>query len=197
MMAEPSSHPAIMIHQPDSFHSSLSREQFDVDKFMGKWHVVQSTLPLWKSRSDVTITYSPIHVSPSADAIKFNDTVEYRSRTAPGSAKSRVIGVDTLVARPHGAPEGYTSGVSYHWRGKGWLMVATSNWQVLGYNPEVGWAVTYFSKTLFTPAGLDVYVRDPTSVGKDVIDGILEATKKIGGEVGRLAEGFFEVPVTE
>ncbi|CAE6424518.1 unnamed protein product [Rhizoctonia solani] len=217
-MTEPLLYPEIIIHQPDSFHPSLSREQFDIEKFMGKWHVVQSTLPLWKSRSDVTITYSQIATS-SPDVVKFDDIVEYRSRASPGSARSRIVGVDTLVTTHHGAPEGYKSGVSYHWRGKGWsvltsltltihlftlpffyfarLMIATSNWQVLGYNPDLGWAVTYFSKTLFTPAGLDVYVRDPTVVSEEVVKGILEATKNVGGEIGSLAEDFFEVPVTE
>ncbi|CAE6536937.1 unnamed protein product [Rhizoctonia solani] len=195
-MTEPLLYPEIIIHQPDSFHPSLSREQFDIEKFMGKWHVVQSTLPLWKSRSDVTITYSQIATS-SPDVVKFDDIVEYRSRASPGSARSRIVGVDTLVTTHHGAPEGYKSGVSYHWRGKGWLMIATSNWQVLGYNPDLGWAVTYFSKTLFTPAGLDVYVRDPIRVNGEVVKGILEATKKVGGEIGSLAEDFFQVPVTE
>jgi hypothetical protein len=76
-------------------------------------------------------------------------------------------------------------------------MIATSNWQVLGYDPDQGWAVTYFSKTLFTPAGLDIYVRDPTSVSKEVVEEIRKAVKKVGGEVGNLAEDFFEVPVTE
>ncbi|CAE6459238.1 unnamed protein product [Rhizoctonia solani] len=118
-MSEPSYHPEIMIHQPDSFHLSLSREHFDIKKFMGKWHVIQSTLPLWKSITDVTITYS-LKISPSPDTVKFDDIVEYRSRASPGSAKSRVVGIDTLVTTPHGAPEGYESGVSYHWRGKGW-----------------------------------------------------------------------------
>ncbi|ELU42990.1 TrfA domain-containing protein [Rhizoctonia solani AG-1 IA] len=145
-----------------------------------------------QSRSDVTITYSPLLVSPSSTTIKFDDVVEYRSRSSPGSPKSRVVGVDTLVATPHDAPEGYVSAVSYHWRGKGWLMIATSKWQVLGYDPDQGWAVTYFSKTLFTPAGLDIYARDPTSISKEVVDEIKEATKKLGGEVGTLAEGFFE-----
>ncbi|KEP48383.1 putative TrfA domain protein [Rhizoctonia solani 123E] len=195
-MTGPLLYPEIIIHQPDSFHPSLSREQFDIEKFMGKWHVVQSTLPLWKSRSDVTITYSQIATS-SPDVVKFDDIVEYRSRASPGSARSRIVGVDTLVTTHHGAPEGYKSGVSYHWRGKGWLMIATSNWQVLGYNPDLGWAVTYFSKTLFTPAGLDVYVRDPIRVNGEVVKGILEATKKVGGEIGSLAEDFFQVPVTE
>ncbi|KAF8701070.1 hypothetical protein RHS03_06575, partial [Rhizoctonia solani] len=182
-MSEPSSQPSIIVHHPDSFHPSLSRERFDIDKFMGKWHVISSTLPLWKSRSDVTITYSPLLISPSSTTIKFDDIVEYRSRSSPGSPKSRVIGVDTLVATPHDAPEGLT--------------IATSKWQVLGYDPDQGWAVTYFSKTLFTPPGLDIYVRDPTSINKEIVDEIKEATRKLGGEVGTLAEGFFEVPVTE
>ncbi|CAE6468704.1 unnamed protein product [Rhizoctonia solani] len=196
-MSDPSSHPAVMIHQPDSFHSSLSREQFEIERFMGKWHVVHSTLSLWKSRSDVTITYSGLDISTSSDIVKFDDIVEYRSRASPGSAKSRVVGVDKLAAKPHGAPPNYASGASYHWRGKGWLMIVTSNWQVLGYDPDLGWAVTYFSKTLFTPAGLDVYVRDPININKEMMDEILETTKKVGGEVGKLAEGFFEVPITE
>lgn len=60
-------------------------------------------------------------------------------------------------------------------------MIASSHWQLLGYNVKGGssagagveggegeageeWVVTYFSKTLFTPAGLDVYARSGTSL---------------------------------
>jgi hypothetical protein len=32
-------HAQITIHQPDSFHPSLSRDEFDIDQFMGKWCV--------------------------------------------------------------------------------------------------------------------------------------------------------------
>ncbi|QRV82493.1 hypothetical protein RhiJN_10508 [Ceratobasidium sp. AG-Ba] len=194
--------PQVIVHPPDSFHSSLSRDEFDIDKFMGKWHVIWSTLPLWKSRSDVTITYSPLvsespSTTPESEPIRFDDIVEYRSRSSPGSTRSTIVGVDTLEITPKGAPEGYKSGVSYNWRGKGWLKIASSHWQVLGYDAQAGWAVTYFSKTLFTPAGLDVYVRDPTAVSKELVEEIINAATAVGGEVGKLAEGFFEVPVTE
>ncbi|KAG8697800.1 hypothetical protein FRC09_007637 [Ceratobasidium sp. 395] len=192
----------VIVHPPDSFHPSLSRDEFDIDKFMGKWHVIQSTLPLWKNRSDVTITYTPLvsaapSTTPSTDPIRFDDIVEYRSRSSPGSSRSKVVGIDTLQPAPKGAPEGYRPAGSYQWRGKGWLKIASSQWQVLGYDERAGWAVTYFSKTLFTPAGLDLYVRDPGSVSKELVDEILKAAKGLGGEVGKLAEGFFEVPVTD
>ncbi|KAF8593086.1 hypothetical protein BDV93DRAFT_530017, partial [Ceratobasidium sp. AG-I] len=170
-MTDSETQPKVQIHQPDSCHPSFSREEFDIDKFMGKWHVIQSTLPLWKSRTDVTITYNPIasatpSTTPDSEPIRFDDIVEYRSSSSPGSSRSKIVGLDTLQPAPKGAPEGYRPAASYHWRGKGWLMIASSQWQVLGYDERAGWAVTYFSKTLFTPAGMDLYVRDPTAVGK-------------------------------
>lgn len=61
----------------------------------------------------------------------------------------------------------------------------------MGYGD--GWAVTYFSKTLFTPAGIDIYSRDESGVGKELFDDILAKTKALGGELGKLAESIFEV----
>ncbi|KAB5589816.1 mitochondrial carrier [Ceratobasidium theobromae] len=111
--------PEITIHQPDSFHPSFSRDEFDVDGFMGKWYVVWSTLPLWKSRTDVTITYAPISNPDPNAPLKFDDTVEYRS--SPGAAPSQIVGVDTLAdTPPPGAPAGYRPASVYNWRGRGW-----------------------------------------------------------------------------
>ena len=90
-------------------------------------------------------------------------------------------------------------------------MIASSHWQLLGYrllppssvaasasappgDPE--WCCTYFSSTLFTPAGLDIYSRtkqmDPAFV-KRIVDEI----KGLGGETAELCtkgEGMFEIP---
>lgn len=57
------------------------------------------------------------------------------------------------------------------------LMIASSKWQLLGYNPpgEDGggdaeeWAVTFFEKTLFTPAGLDIYARTEKGLPEDLV----------------------------
>lgn len=52
-------------------------------------------------------------------------------------------------------------------------MIASSKWQLLGYNPpgEDGeeWAVTFFEKTLFTPAGLDIYARMEKGLPEDLV----------------------------
>lgn len=141
--------PEITIHQPDSFHPSFSRDEFDVDGFMGKWCVCilcnelvtdpgpgtssgprclcgryASNHPLLQSntpqsRTDVTITYAPISNPDPNAPLKFDDTVEYRS--SPGAAPSQIVGVDTLAdTPPPGAPAGYRPASVYNWRGRGW-----------------------------------------------------------------------------
>lgn len=195
-------------------------------------------LTIEQSRKDVTITYT-LKTLPSADgAVKFDDVVEYRSKSdAPSSARSRVVGVDTLVtqstsgfnaplssAAPGSQPPGgsntpdASTGATpatlpsstpdtipnpaqtrYKWRGKGWLAIASSRWQLLGcsMDPSPGsagaWAVTYFERTLFTPAGLDIYARTADGLPADVVAEIIMKTKGLGGDVAKLAEGFFEV----
>jgi len=73
------------------------------------------------------------------------------------------------------------------------LFIASSKWQVIGYNMQQGWAVTMFEKTLFTPAGLDIYSRSEQGLGEEMEDEIVRQVKALGGEVGQLAEGFFVV----
>ena len=108
-------------------------------------------------------------------------------------AHARDATLDAAVERP-----GQTQ-LRFKWRGKGWLAIASSRWQVLGCsadpspgNPDA-WAVTYFEKTLFTPAGLDVYARTPRGLPEALVRAIMEKAKALGGDVAKLAEGFFEV----
>ncbi|EIM81083.1 uncharacterized protein STEHIDRAFT_86348 [Stereum hirsutum FP-91666 SS1] len=172
-----------------SFQPSIS-----LDHIIGTWHVTHSTLPLWKNKKDVTISYTEPTYTPSGSPQSFNDIVEYRSLSSPPSKPRTVInGVDTLdLASPESAP------TRFKWRGKGWLMIASSKWQLLGYNPpgEDGeeWAVTFFEKTLFTPPGLDVYARTEKGLPEDLIKGIVESLKGLGNEeITKLADTFFEV----
>ncbi|KAK4945704.1 hypothetical protein LTR10_015052 [Elasticomyces elasticus] len=111
----------------------------------GKWHITHSTLPMWKSNRNVTVTYNPL---PN-NAEVLDDLVEYQPLKS--NKQKKLEGYDT--------PDAGVS-ASYSWRGRGWMKLITSHWQVLGYGDEDdGWIVTYFSKTLFTPAGLDIYSR--------------------------------------
>ena len=76
-------------------------------------------------------------------------------------------------------------------------MIASSHWAVLGYGDlEQGqqWAVTYFAKTLFTPAGIDVYSRTKEGLSEAVMAGIKEALAAVEHtEVKSLAGELFEV----
>jgi hypothetical protein len=57
-------------------------------------HRVASTLPLWKNKKNVAITYSAI---PGEPATTFDDLVTYQMRSAKvGGAPSTVKGIDRL-----------------------------------------------------------------------------------------------------
>ncbi|KAJ5748197.1 Calycin [Penicillium nucicola] len=170
------------------------------DFLTGTWHVTHTSLPLWKNKRNVKITYKPL---PGANAkgdgsgtgtgsetgaiTKLDDLVEYQKAN---SAKIHSVhGIDTPAAGDPGA---------WDWRGKGWLVIASSHWECLGFGRvEDGneWVVTYFAKTLFTPAGIDVYSRSPEGLAGDVMEGIWGALGGLGvGEIDRLVSGVFEVP---
>ena len=87
--------------------------------------------------------------------------------------------------------------LGYTWRGKGWLMIATSRWEILGYGEEEAgtgnsWVVTYFAKTLFTPAGVDFYSRRGR-LRDETVEAIKEAIRGLGGDVAELGAKVFEV----
>ncbi|KAJ9623837.1 hypothetical protein H2204_011023 [Knufia peltigerae] len=150
----------------------------------GKWYVTHSTLPMWKSNRDVTITYTPLE--NNVDVL--DDLVEYRPKNNPQRRKT-VQGYDTPSADVSAA---------YGWRGKGWLKIASSKWQVLGYGEEdQAWCVTYFEKTLFTPAGIDVYSRRKEGLSEDMLRRIRKEIENIkDGNVQTLAGLLFEIEHT-
>lgn len=74
------------------------------------------------------------------------------------------------------------------------MKIASSHWEVLGWGDLEGggqWAVTYFAKTLFTPAGIDIYSREKNGLPGEVVEGIKgalggiedKAVKKLAGEI--------------
>ncbi|KAL8819377.1 MAG: hypothetical protein Q9223_002165 [Gallowayella weberi] len=152
---------------------------------------------MWKSKRNVTITYTLLPPSPSTSTPPLDDRVRYQTLT---SSKTKTIeGVDT--------PSAGARGEEWDWRGKKWLKVATSHWEVLGWGDlldefhndgkedrENQWAVTFFAKTLFTPAGIDVYSRRKGGVGEEVVERIKEELVASGDQVIRkLAGEIFEV----
>jgi hypothetical protein len=151
-----------------------------VSFLQGVWHVTHSTLPMWKTNRNVTITYKSLE----NNAEVLDDLVQYQPLNS--DKHKRVEGVDTPDAETVAA---------YSWRGRGLLKIASSHWQVLGYGEEDGgWAVTFFEKTLFTPAGLDIYARRKGGLSEELLDQIKGEIRAIETpSVKRLAELIFEI----
>lgn len=134
----------------------------------GPWHVTHSTLPMWKSNKNVVITYTVL-----PDSACIDDLVTYNPVSSPHKQKT-VRGVDTPDPNVPAA---------YNWRGRGWLKIASSHWEVLGWGEEEdGWVVTFFAKTLFTPAGVDVYARRKGGLSRELVE-------RVKREMARVAEG--------
>lgn len=139
----------------------------------------------------MSITYTPLPDSPQG-TVKFNDFVEYYPASAKtGSKPSTVAGTDHTLAVGR-----------FKWRGNGLLFIASSKWQVLGCNTSEAeggypWAATFFEKTLFTPAGLDILARSAEGIPEPLLSEIFEKIKAVGGNIAVLSETFFEVERTK
>nr|POF07097.1 hypothetical protein CFP56_31721 [Quercus suber] len=152
---------------------------------------------MWKSKRNVRIQYTPLPPSqssiPAENTDRMDDTVTYQS--LDGEKVSTIHGIDKV------AGNGETRG-EWDWRGKGWLKVASSHWEVLGWGVEDGsdnkWVVTIFAKTMFTPAGLDLYSRDVRGLSEVTIQQIKEGLAKVeDDDVKRMATDLFEVTIDD
>ncbi|KAL9056528.1 MAG: hypothetical protein Q9162_002904 [Coniocarpon cinnabarinum] len=166
---------------------------------------------MWKNKRNVRIAYTRLPGN------KLDDLVTYQNMEST-EVKS-VHGIDT--PKKDGA---------YLWRGKGVLKVASSKWEVLGWggggshvaqtptlgNLQIGdnahtedgieseqWVVTYFAKTRFTPAGIDVYSRKRTGLSPETLEMLMQALAGLDGresrdakpidDLGRLVDQIFQV----
>lgn len=176
---------SISIRLPKT-HSHEAAKQVPTDFIVGTWHVTHSSLPLWKGKRNVNITYKLLPAD-SAGIQKIDDLVQYQ---AVGSETIKTVhGVDTPTPGTPGA---------WDWRGRGWLMIASSHWECLGFGDtedDNQWVVTYFAKTLFTPAGIDIYSRNKEGLPQALVDRILNALKELGAsDIADLVNGVFEIP---
>jgi hypothetical protein len=128
---------------------------------------------MWRSARNVRITYTPLP-PVSTGLARIDDLVEYESRSSKGSLKS-VAGIDTA------------SETGWNWRGKGWLMIASSHWEVLGWGERPTddggverWVVTWFAPTLFTKEGVDVYSDRREGLSEGTLGEIMAALKGCG-----------------
>ncbi|MFI5663816.1 hypothetical protein [Streptomyces sp. NPDC051684] len=145
-------------------------ERLDVTpaRLTGTWHIVCSSFPMWQGerRTSATFTYAPLP-GGSSGAQKMSDVVRYRIRNG---RRRRIRGVDTrLTGR---------AGSVYRWRGRGVLRVLSSEWEVREVGADDAWAVIVFSRSLVTPAGVDVVVRDDRLGDASVLKEALESGRR-------------------
>ncbi|USW51963.1 hypothetical protein Slin15195_G052820 [Septoria linicola] len=162
------------------------------------WNVTHSSLPMWKSKKNVQIKYTPLEPSSPSIAKENTDRLDDLVTSQPlhGDKVSSIRGVDKVAGTGD-------SGGEWDWRGKGWLMIASSHWEILGWGEEHNnngnkWAVTCFAKTLFTPAGIDVYSQSRQGVLPETLESIKAALAQVDDEgVKKMAKDLFEIVIDD
>ncbi|PSS25314.1 hypothetical protein M430DRAFT_200720 [Amorphotheca resinae ATCC 22711] len=161
--------------------SSTSFTAPPLEWLQGTWSVTHSTLPMWRKAKNVRITYKIIPSTNPSSPTLLDD--EVRSEPIQWSLLPQpksIRGIDT--------PDGEGS---WNWRGKGWLKIASSHWELLGWGErgDEKWAVTWFAPSLFTPAGLDIYSSRKEGMSEVLYKDILQALERLEAkEVADLAK---------
>ncbi|HEV7950723.1 MAG TPA: hypothetical protein VGP24_13240 [Glaciihabitans sp.] len=108
----------------------------------GDWKIVATNFPMWLTgeRSDPTFSYRLISENP----LVLGDDVSY---TTAAGVRKHLLGVDRWKGR------------DFTWRGKGLTRLVASSWSVPGVNVAGTIAAIRFSKSLVSPAGIDIVVR--------------------------------------
>lgn len=116
---------------------------------LGTWFVCSSNFPMWLNgdKTNPTFTYSLAGKKTTPTVLL--DEVKYLKRGKP----------KTLTGFDY---QDKTDSSTFVWRGKGLLSLVRSTWRVALIDPAGQWAVIWFSKTLFTPEGVDIISRTPT-----------------------------------
>ena len=170
-------------------------------ELQGRWTVTHSTLPMWRDKRNVAISYSLVDQPSDSGPVRLEDTVTYQGMS---DGKTQTIrGIDT-------AQEGAGR---WKWRGKGMLTLITGYWEILGWGVvdagggggggdtggddagrENVWVVTYFDKTLFTPAGIDIYSKSPDGHTRETVEKIRQALSALeDATVHSLCQELFSV----
>jgi hypothetical protein len=109
----------------------------------GNWSVAASNFPLWLAGD--RLTPSLTYAVRSADPLVLDEYVSYRT---PSGAEKRILGRDKWA------------GDHFLWRGRGLFGLFSSRWSVVGVSDDGSVAVIRFTKSMATPAGIDIVVRD-------------------------------------
>jgi len=177
---------------------------------------------MWKEKRNVRISYTilPPSNTSASELRRLDDLVSYQTSTSENVKTIHGISKPSSNGGQSSEREEEARCGEFDWRGKGWLAIASSHWEILGWGTErepeaqssqigrgrgdasmrdeaergISWVVTYFAKTLFTPAGIDIYSRDAKGLSGETVDGIKRGLAAVEDEgVRKLAGQLFEI----
>ncbi|KAL2815029.1 hypothetical protein BDW59DRAFT_166944 [Aspergillus cavernicola] len=155
--------------EPSSSSSSPCRSaQVSALSLAGRWYITRSSSPFWRDKHGVSITFSLDAAQKSTESDSppvYTTQTAYRTSAESSGSTKTVSGTDRRVATADGNGDGNDDGSSaivMEWRGSGWLRIARTRWEILGFGggSVVQWIVVYAEKSMVTPAGISVYSRE-------------------------------------
>ncbi|RFS18424.1 lipocalin family protein [Emticicia sp. C21] len=114
---------------------------------VGTWFICYTNFPMWLKGDKTNPTFNYTITTHKGEKVLL-DEVKYLKK----SKEKTIIGYDYQDEKDSAA---------FTWRGKGILGLLKSQWRVALIDPKGQWAVIVFSKTLFTPEGVDIISRTP------------------------------------
>lgn len=114
---------------------------------VGTWFMCYSNFPMWLKGDKTEPTFNYTITTRKGEKVLL-DEVKYLKN----KRQKTITGYDYQDEK---------DSTAFVWRGKGILGLLKSEWRVALLDPNGQWAVIAFSKTLFTPAGVDIISRKP------------------------------------
>jgi len=108
----------------------------------GEWMIGATNFPIWLKGTRLSPSFE--YRDRGGSRLSLQDTVAYRTELG---VRKTIVGVDRW------------KGDGFVWRGTGLLGLVSSRWNVAAADDSGDFAVIRFSKSLLTPAGIDVIAR--------------------------------------
>jgi hypothetical protein len=129
-----------------------------IEQLAGTWFIISTNFPMWLKGDKQSPSFKYSVINRNEKKVLADEVSYYQD------GKLKYI-------RGFDVPD--TEKNSFIWRGKGLLSLLKSEWKIRIMNEEEGWAVIWFSKTFFTPEGVDVISREKV-IGPQLLDHIKE-----------------------
>ncbi|KAL8918022.1 MAG: hypothetical protein Q9208_007620 [Pyrenodesmia sp. 3 TL-2023] len=152
--------------EPSSFQPPSAEE------LLGEWFIVQTSLPYFRDKRNVKITYTP-SASGNTSTQRVHDELTYQ--TLSSDQKKTIRGVNNVS--PRGQPG------AWDWRGSGWVKVVSNHLEIIGHGlgdrSGMEWIMIHTERSFFAPAAIHVYSRVkaalPESVKARFMDTLVES----------------------